>query len=61
MAVQLTEEVWTLKKKLALLEMECAQHMANSAQARFNVAKAESDALGDKWVDPNAEPPVPPA
>ena len=52
----LTEEVWTLKKKLVLLEMECAQHMANSAQARFDKAKAESEALGEKWVDPNATP-----
>jgi hypothetical protein len=54
--MRMTEEVWTLKKKLALLEMECAQHMANSAQARFNSAKAESDALGEKWTPP--EPPA---
>ena len=49
MGLQLTEEVWTLRKKLAQTEMALAQQTANLCALQFERAKAEDAALGDKW------------
>ena len=49
----MTEEIWKLKKELAQLKMAFAQSQSQLLQVHFNEAKAESDALGEAWTDPN--------
>jgi hypothetical protein len=50
----MTEEMWKLKKELAQTKMGFAQSQMIMMQMEHAKAKAESDALGDAWTDPDA-------
>lgn len=51
----MTEEVWTLKKKLAATEIALAEAQMQVVSANHAKAKADFEALGEAWVDPDAE------
>ena len=50
----MTETEWKLRKELAQTKMGFAQSQSILMQIEHAKAKAESDALGDKWIDPDA-------
>lgn len=47
----MTEEVWKLSKENAELRKSLAQVQVQLLQFHFEKAKAESEALGETWVD----------
>ena len=50
----MTEAEWKLKKENAQLKMALCQAQSQLLPAQFNAAQAEDEALGEKWVDPEA-------
>ena len=50
----MTETEWKLRKELAELKQAFAQSQSILMQVEHAKAKAESDALGDAWTDPDA-------
>ena len=49
----MTETEWKLRKELAELKQAFAQSQYMLLQHELTKAKAESDTLGEKWVDPD--------
>ena len=50
----MTETEWKLRKELVELKQAFAQSQYMLLQGELTKAKADSDALGDKWIDPDA-------